>query len=126
MPNKTIFKLLIHNNSYGRPTSRNTSARAAGPVEATSAEIQQVISTLEKNDPELARLVSSFAEDWAASGAAKNPATAEKLRSALNTAVQAKTKDRVEAARRAEILAAELAKLQGAPSLKALKQAAGG
>jgi len=107
------------------PTSRNTSTRAAGPVEATAAEIQQVISTLEKNDPELARLVSSFAEDWAASGADKNPATAEKLRSALNTAVQAKTKDRVEAARRAEILAAELAKLQGAPSLKALKQAAG-
>jgi serine/threonine protein kinase len=107
------------------PTSRNTSSRAAGPVEATAAEIQQVMATLEKNDPELARLVSSFAEDWAASGADKNPATAEKLRSALNTAVQAKTKDREEAARRANILAAELAKLQGAPSLKALKQAAG-
>ncbi|HBJ84223.1 MAG TPA: hypothetical protein DDZ88_10225 [Verrucomicrobiales bacterium] len=107
------------------PTSRNTSAMAAGPVEATAAEIQQVISTLEKNDSELTRLLSSFAEDWAASGADKNPVTAEKLRSALNTAVQAKTKDRAEAARRAEILAAELAKLQGAPTLKALKQAAG-
>lgn len=108
------------------PASRSTPAGATGAVAPTAAEIRQVISTLEKNDPELARLVSSFADDWSASGADKNPATAEKLRSALNTAVQAKTKDRAEAARRAEILAAELAKLQGAPSLKALKQAAGG
>jgi hypothetical protein len=108
------------------PASRKTAATASGTAEATPEEIRQVISALEKSDPELTRLLNSFSEDWDASGAGKNPATAEKLRGALNTAVQAKTKDRVEAARRAEIVTAELAKLQGvAPSLKALKQAVG-
>lgn len=81
---------------------------------------------LEHNDGELARLVHSFAEDWAATGANKNPesAVAEKLRAAQHAAVVAKAKDRLEAARRAEIVADALGKLSGAPSLKALKQAA--
>ncbi|MDZ4404281.1 serine/threonine-protein kinase [Prosthecobacter sp.] len=104
------------------PTARKTAATSAGAAEATPEEIQQVIVTLEKSDPELTRLLNSFADDWAASGAGKSSATAEKLRAALNTAMQAKTKDRAEAARRAEIVTAELARLQGAPSLKALKQ----
>jgi hypothetical protein len=39
-------------------------------------------------------------------------------------AVKAKAKDRLEAARRAEVVATELEKLKEAPSLKALQQAA--
>jgi serine/threonine protein kinase len=107
------------------PSSRGTTSSGVG-AEATPEEIQQVMEKLEQSDPELARLVSSFAEDWAATGAGKNPASsvAEKLRAAQNAAVQAKAKDRLEAARRAEIVAAELAKLKAAPSIKALKEAA--
>ena len=95
-------------------------------VEAMPEEIHQVMEKLEQNDPELARLISSFAQDWVATGAGRNPAStvAEKLRAAQNAAMQAKAKDRLEAARRAEIVAAELAKLKAAPSLKALKEAA--
>jgi serine/threonine protein kinase len=107
------------------PGSKQSSSGAASTVEAaTPAEIREVLQRLEQTDSELARLVNSFAEDWIASGADKNPATADKLRTALNTAVQVKAKDRMEAARRAEIVAAELAKLTTAPSLKNLKQAA--
>jgi serine/threonine protein kinase len=107
------------------PSSRKTAATAYEAAVAAPEEIQQVISALETSDPELTRLLNSYSEDWAASGAGQNPAIAEKLRGALNSAVQSKTKDRMEAARRAEIVTAELAKLQGvAPSLKALKQAA--
>jgi serine/threonine protein kinase len=107
------------------PSSRS-SGSAGGSVEATADEILEVLVKLEQNDAELARLVNSFAEDWKAAGADKNPnsAVAEKLRSAQLAAVQAKARDRVEAARRAEILAAELGKLKGAPSIKALKEAA--
>lgn len=110
------------------PSSGSANRRSSSSVsaEATPEEIQQVMQKLEQNDAELARLVSSFAEDWAASGANKNPASgdAEKLRSAQCAAVLAKASDRLEAARRAEIVAAELAKLKGAPSLKALQKAA--
>jgi hypothetical protein len=107
------------------PSSRKTAATASEAAEATPEEIQKVISTLETSDPELTRLLNSYSEDWAASGAGQNPDIAEKLRGALNSALQSKTKDRMEAARRAEIVTAELAKLQAvAPSLKALKQAA--
>ena len=110
------------------PSSKSAvrSSSASASIEATPEEIQQVMQKLEQNDPELAGLISSFAEDWAATGAGKNPASAvaEKLRAAQNAAVQSKARDRQEAARRAEIVAAELAKLRDAPSLKALKQAA--
>lgn len=107
------------------PSPRKTAALASEVAEATPEETQQVISTLATSDPELTRLLNSFSEDWAASGAGQNPALAEKLRGALNSALQSKTKDRREAARRAEIVTAELAKLKGAaPSLKALMQAA--
>jgi serine/threonine protein kinase len=110
------------------PSSKSAvrSSSASASIEATPEEIQQVMQKLEQNDPELAGLISSFAEDWAATGAGKNPASAvaEKLRAAQNAAVQAKARDRLEAARRAEIVAGELAKLKGAPSMKALKQAA--
>ena len=107
------------------PSSRSVTSSGVN-AEATPEEIRQVMEKLEQNDPELARLVSSFAQDWAATGAGINPTSsvAEKLRAAQNAAVQAKAKDRVEAARRAEIVAAELAKLKAAPSLKALKEAA--
>lgn len=99
---------------------------ASAGTEATPEEIHAVMQKLEQNDGELARLVSSFAEDWKAVGADKYPGSpvAEKLRAAQLAAVQAKAKDRLDAARRAEIVAGELAKLSGAPSLKALKQAA--
>jgi serine/threonine protein kinase len=103
----------------GASSSANTSAAAATPE-----EISAVIDKLEQNDSELARLVNSFAQDWEASGASKSPAVAEKLRSSLLAATKAKAKDREESARRAAIVAAELAKLKGAPSLEALKEAA--
>jgi type II secretory pathway component PulJ len=110
------------------PSSKSAarSASASVSTEASPEEIHQVMQKLEQNDAELARLVSSFAEDWAATGADKNPASpvAEKLRAAQHAAAVAKARDRMEAARRAEIVAAELAKLNTAPSLKALKQAA--
>jgi hypothetical protein len=90
----------------------------------TSDDIRSVITTLDKSDPELTRLLQSFTEDWKASGADRSPATAEKLRSALNTALQSKMKERAEAARRAVVVNAALEKLAGEPSLRALKQAA--
>jgi len=107
------------------PSSRSGTSSGVS-AEATPEEIYQVMEKLEQNDPELARLISSFAQDWVAAGADKSPAStvAEKLRAAQNAAVQAKAQDRLEAARRAEIVAAELAKLKAAPSIKALKEAA--
>lgn len=109
------------------PSSKSASRSLAASAQATPDEIHEVMQNLEQHDAELARLVNSFAHDWAATGADKNPTSpvAEKLRQAHNAAVQAKAKDRMEAARRAEIVAAEMAKLTEAPSLKALKQAAG-
>ena len=108
------------------PSSKSASRGSFASVQATPDEIHEVMQNLEQHDAELARLVNSFAQDWAATGADKNPTSpvAEKLREAQNAAVQAKAKDRLEAARRAEIVAAELAKLSVAPSLKSLKQAA--
>ncbi len=108
------------------PSSKSASRSSSASAVATPDEIHEVMQQLEQSDAELARLLHSFAQDWAATGADKNPTSpvAEKLRKAHNAAVQAKAKDRVEAARRAEIVAAEMAKLSGAPSLKALKQAA--
>ncbi len=110
------------------PSSKRavSSSSASAGIEATPEEIREVMQKLEQNDAELARLVSSFGEDWAATGADKKPFSplAEKLRTAQQAAILAKAKDRQEAARRAEIVAAELAKLNVAPSLKALKQAA--
>ena len=107
------------------PSSKSVSRSSSASAEASPDEIHEVMQKLEQNDAELARLISSFAEDWVAVGADKNPssAVAEKLRTAQNAVVQAKAKDRLEAARRAEIVAAQMAKLTGAPSLKALKQA---
>jgi Fe-S cluster assembly scaffold protein SufB len=110
------------------PSSKKavSSSSASASIEATPEEIREVMQKLEQNDAELARLVNSFGEDWAATGADKTPfsPTAEKLRGAQQAAILAKAKDRQEAARRAEIVAAELAKLNVAPSMKALKQAA--
>jgi hypothetical protein len=108
------------------PSSKSASRSSSASAGATADEIYEVMKNLEQNDAELARLVHSFAQDWAATGADKNPSSpvAEKLRKAHNAAVQAKAKDRMEAARRAEIVAAEMAKLSGAPSLKALMQTA--
>lgn len=108
------------------PTSKRSSsgASAGAAEEATPAEIREVLQTLEQTDSELARLLNSFSQDWTASGADKNAATAEKLRAAQGKALQAKAAERAEAARRAAIVAAELAKLTTAPSLKNLKQAA--
>lgn len=106
------------------PSSKKGSARSTAAEEVTSDEIRSVLATLEKSDPELTRMLQSFSEDWKASGADRSPATAEKLRTALNTAVQSKLKDRAEAARRAVIVNAALEKLAGEPSLKALKDAA--
>lgn len=106
------------------PSSKKGSARSTSAQEVTSDEIRLVLATLEKSDPELTRMLQSFSEDWKASGADRSPATAEKLRTALNTAVQSKLKDRAEAARRAVIVNAALEKLAGEPSLKALKDAA--
>jgi hypothetical protein len=108
------------------PSSKSASRSSSASAQATPDEIHEVMQQLEQNDAELAGLVNSFAQDWAATGADKNPTSpvAEKLRKAHNAAVQAKAKDRMDAARRAEIVAAEMAKLSGAPSLKALKQAA--
>lgn len=112
------------------PTAKQSHASGAGSMgtraEPTPEEVRQVMQKLEQNDAELAKLVNSFAADWAASGADKNLASpmAKKLREAQQTAVLAKARDRLAAARRAEIVAAELAKLTTAPSLKALKQAA--
>ncbi len=107
------------------PSSKSASRSSSVSAEATPDEIHEVMQDLEKDDAELAMLVNSFAQDWAATGADRNPAspTAEKLRKAELAAVLAKAKDRMEAARRAEIVAAEMAKLTGAPSLKALEQA---
>ena len=103
-----------------------SSKSRAVSVEATPEEIHEVMQKLEQNDAELARLVSSFAEDWKATGADRTPDSpvAEKLRAAQQAVVLAKAKDRAEAARRADVVAAELAKLKVAPSIKALKQAA--
>lgn len=108
------------------PSSKRASRSSSASAPATPDEIHEVIQNLEQHDPELARLVKSFAADWMATGANKNPDSdvAAKLREAQHAAVLAKAKDRLEAARRAEIVAAELVKLKGAPSLKALKQAA--
>ncbi len=108
------------------PTSRKGSSSSANTsnTEATPEEVSAVIDKLEQNDAELARLMNSFTQDWETSGASKSPAIAEKLRSSLLAATKAKAKDRAEAARRAEIVAAALTKLSGAPSLKALKAAA--
>ncbi|WP_395749823.1 serine/threonine-protein kinase [Prosthecobacter sp.] len=107
------------------PSSRSGGS-AGVKVEATADEILEVMEKLAQNDSELARMVNSFAEDWKAAGADRNPGSdvAQKLRTAQLAVVQAKARDRVEAARRAEILASELAKLKGAPSIKALKEAA--
>lgn len=108
------------------PSSKSASRSSAANAQATPDEIHEVMQNLEQHDAELARLVNSFAQDWAATGADKSPNSpvAEKLRKTHNAAVQAKARERMEAARRAEIVAAEMAKLTGAPSLKALKQAA--
>jgi uncharacterized membrane-anchored protein YhcB (DUF1043 family) len=107
------------------PSSKSASRSSSASAEASPDEIHEVMQKLEQNDAELAMLVNSFAQDWAATGADRNPTSpvAEKLRKAHNAAVQAKAKDRMEAARRAEIVAAQMAKLTGAPSLKALEQA---
>lgn len=101
------------------------SGTEATDTPVTSEDVQAVVANLEKTDSELTRMLQSFAADWKAAGADKNPVTAEKLRAALNTAVRAKIKDRSEAARRAAIVNAALEKHTGEPSLKALKQAAG-
>jgi serine/threonine protein kinase len=108
------------------PASRRSVAvsTAGAGVEAAPEEVHDVLQNLEKNDAELAKLVNSFAQDWEASGAGRAPAVAEKLRAAQMAAVKAKAKDRLEAARRAEVVATELEKLKEAPSLKALQQAA--
>lgn len=110
------------------PAGKSTPAAvgAGSGVEPTRAEVRQVLQKLEQTDAELTRMVKSFAADWAASGADKNPASpvAEKLRAAQHAVLQAKVRDRLEAARRAEIVAAELEKLGAAPSVKALQDAA--
>jgi hypothetical protein len=109
------------------PVSRGSSQAlmSGSSTEATPSEVRQVLQALDTSDPELTRLLDSFAQDWASSGAGKDPDVAEKLRSAQHATLSAKVKSRVEAARRVEILSAELEKLPGVPSLKALQQAVG-
>ncbi len=110
------------------PTGKSSPAAAGAGTgaEPTREEVRQLLQKLEQKDAELTRMVKSFAADWASSGADKNPASpvAEKLRAAQHAVLQAKARDRLEAARRAEIVAAELEKLGAAPSLKALQEAA--
>ncbi len=103
--------------------------RPAGPsspalgAQASPDEIREIVATLEQKDRELARMVNSFAQDWLSSGADKNLTIAEKLRSAQKTVLEAKLRERRASARRAEVIAAELEKLETAPSLKNLKKA---
>lgn len=101
------------------PSSKGGASQAA----ATPAEIREVLESLERTDPELARMLSSFSEDWQASGAERSADVADKLRAAQTTTALGKARERMDAARRAEIVAAELARLSSAPSLKNLKQA---
>jgi len=105
------------------PSSREAVSAVGTSAPASPAEVREVVGALETKDRELARLLSSFAQDWSSSGADKDPVIAEKLRAAQASVLQEKVLDRKAAARRAEIIAAELAKLQGAPSVKNLKQA---
>ena len=107
------------------PSKKKSTTGTSAATEATPAEIRELIQSLEQDDPELARMLQSFAEDWKASGADKNASVAEKLRSAQHATLSSKLRDRSAAARRAEILAMEMGKLAGEPSLKALKQSAG-
>lgn len=106
------------------PGSKRLADGGMSAADASPAEIREVLESLEQTDSELARMLSSFNEDWQAAAADKSPATAEKLRSAQTAAAQTKARERLEAARRAGIVAAELEKLTTAPSLKNLKQAA--
>ncbi|MEZ5386787.1 MAG: serine/threonine-protein kinase [Prosthecobacter sp.] len=99
-----------------------TSPPALG-TQASPDEIREIVATLEQKDRELARMVNSFAQDWLSSGADKNLTTAEKLRAAQTTVLEAKLRERRASARRAEVIAAELEKLETAPSLKNLKKA---
>jgi len=105
------------------PSSREAVSTAGTSAPASPAEVREVVMALETKDRELASLLSSFAQDWSSSGADKDPAIAEKLRAVQASALKEKVLDRKAAARRAEIIAAELAKLQGAASMKNLKQA---
>lgn len=107
-----------------RPSPKVAAAKAGGA--ATPAEIQEVMQKLEHDDTELTKLLNSFGEDWAATGADQSPnsAVAEKLRKAHHATLQAKVRERQAAAQRAEIVAEQVEKLKGAPSLKALKKAA--
>jgi len=96
------------------------------PAEPTPAEIREVLQKLSQTDSELVKLLASFSEDWAASGASRGGSSdaAEKLRQVQSALLKAKVKDRMDAARRAEIVAAALEKHEGVPSLKALQEAA--
>ncbi|MBB5035518.1 serine/threonine-protein kinase [Prosthecobacter vanneervenii] len=107
-----------------RPSVKEKEIKA-GSV-ATPAEIQQVMQNLAHDDTELTRLLNSFAEDMASTGADQSPnsAMAEKLRKAHQSTLLAKVRERQEAARRAEVVAEQVEKLKGAPSLKALQKAA--
>lgn len=115
------------------PASKSGEAVAGNVTtsQITPSEIRTVIGKLDQTDPELVRLLSSFSQEWISNGAIKSQvpseaqAAAAKLHSVQVAALKAKAKDRFEAAKRADILAAELEKLQGAPSLQALKKAAG-
>ena len=101
-------------------------AGSSAPAPGTPAspdEVREIVTTLEKKDRELARMVSSFAQDWLSSGADKNLTTAERLRGAQKAVLEAKLRDRRAAARRAEVIAAELEKLHDQPSLKNLQKA---
>ncbi len=116
------------------PTSkggtRNPPAESGETTPPTLEEVRAVLAKLEQNDSELARLVKSFGDEWAenieikSKDPARAAAAAEKLRAVHCAAILAKAKDRMEGARRAEIVAAELAKLHAAPSVKALKESA--
>lgn len=107
-----------------RPSAKEAEIKAGAA--ATPAEIQQVMQNLEHDDTELTRLLNSFAEDMAATGADQSPgsALAEKLRKAHQSTLLAKVRERQAAARRAEIVAEQVENLKGAPSLKALRKAA--
>ncbi len=131
----TAFLALIFwpgSKSSSRKNSPHASAGATANAHAapTLEEIRQVIGKLEQNDSELEKMLRTFSDEWASSSAIKSTlkseanAAAEKLRDVQCAAVLAKARDRLEAARRAEIVAAELARLKVAPSLKALKQSA--
>lgn len=93
-------------------------ARSAG---ATPDEVRTMLKELGQQDAELAQLLQTFTNEWSAAA----PGTSAKLHDTQVATLEAKAAERAAAARRAEILAAELAHLKAAPTIQALQENAG-